>query len=488
MKKRVLSLLLSCCCLCGTLAPALAADIPEVADPDKVVPYSEEEDPLTAQKRGDSVEFTPPELYANNSSGKVAQYSFMTDKTYQVPKGYNVFHGIDVSKWEGDINWNAVKKAGVDYAFIRVGYRGYGSSGNLAEDPNYEEYIDGALSAGIPIGVYIYSQAISSNEAIAEANFVLNRIKGYNITLPVVMDYEFYGNEGRLYDAHLTKAEATANCRAFCETVSNAGYTPMVYANKSFLTDNLNAGEISQIAPIWLAHYTNSTSYSGEYDYWQYSEEGRVDGINTNVDCNFFLTKGDLDSNGNSVKGFNDVLSSSWYADAVAFAVDHGLMSGTSKTKFSPNTASTRTMIAQVLYNLSGNPAVSYSKVYSDVADGKWYTDAVIWANKTGVMSGYNDGTFGISDPITREQIATVLYNYSKKFGVSVSKTQDLDQFADKNSISRYAVTPMKWAVANGIISGRSSTSLAPKGTASRAEYAAMLKNYLTGVGASLLP
>ncbi len=488
MKKRVLSLLLCFCFLCSAASLAADIDTVEVTDTNTVVPYSEENDPLTASKSGDSVTYTPPQLYANNSSGKESVYSFLTDATYQVPSGYNIFNGIDISKWEGSIDWNAVANAGVDFAFIRVGFRTYQESGSYSEDPNYQANIVGALAAGIPIGVYVYSQAITAEEAQEEANLVLKQIEGYDISLPIVMQYEFYGTEGRLYDADLTASQLTNNCLAFCNTISEAGYTPMIQSNMSFLTDNLDAEKVSSAASIWLAHYTNSTNYAGEYDYWQYSGSGSVDGIDTDVDCNFCITTDNDVVTEPTVAGFSDVYASAWYASAVKFVSDHGLMSGTSDTVFSPNTNLTRAMAAQILYNLSGNPAVTYSSLYSDVPSGKWYTSAVIWANQTGIMSGYGNGKFGVNDAITREQLATTLYNYSEHFGVSLNNKASLSAYTDASSVSSYAVTPMQWAVGNGIISGRSSTTLAPKGKSTRAECAAMLQNYLTGIGSALLP
>lgn len=486
MKKRLLAAFLAFT-FCGSALTALAIESTEPINPDTVAAYSEAEDPLTSQKKGDLVEYTPPEFNSDKAAGKTAQYSFLTGETYQVPSGYNVFHGIDVSKWEDDINWSKVKNAGIDYAIIRVGYRGTGN-GALSEDPMFDTYMEGAIHAGIPVGVYIYSQALTVEEATAEANFVLERVQEYQISLPIVMDYEFCGNSGRLYQAHLSKSEMTKNALAFCETISNAGYQPMLYANKSFLTDNINANEVEDIASIWLAHYTTSTSYSGAYTQWQYSDTGRVSGINTDVDCNFYLTKGDLVPDpGDSVKGFTDVLSSNWYAEAVSFVVDHNLMSGTSASTFSPNVALTRVMAAQILYSLSGKPPVSYSAVYKDVSADAWYSDAVIWAYQNGIMSGYTNGTFGANDVITREQIATILYSYSNRYGVDTSSLQNLNKYTDASKISSYAVTPMQWAVANGIISGRTSTTLVPQGSATRAECAAMLRSYLIGIGSSLL-
>lgn len=218
--------------------------------------------------------------------------SIYTKKTYTVPAGATITQGLDVSKWDDTINWSKVAKAGTDFTIIRVGYTGYGN-GKQVLDPTFEANITGSAKAGVPAGVYIYSQATTTAEAKAEAKFCLNAVKGYSLSLPIVMDVEFAedssGYTGRLYKAKLSKSAQTNVCLAFCETIAAAGYTPMIYANRSMLENNMNAGTISAKYPIWLANYTTSTSYGGDYAIWQYSETGSVSGIDYPIDCNFGL-------------------------------------------------------------------------------------------------------------------------------------------------------------------------------------------------------
>lgn len=206
--------------------------------------------------------------------------------------GYTIKKGVDVSVYQGNINWKKVKADGIDFAFIRLGYRGYGSSGRLCLDTNFETNIRGALDAGLQVGVYYFSQAITRAEAREEANYVLQRIGKYKISLPVVMDFEYAsganGLTGRLYNANLSVSAATDICRAFCATVEAAGYEGMVYANKSMLQNHLNAAKIAKDYKIWLANYTYKTSYAGDYDFWQCSSSESVDGINGNVDYDFW--------------------------------------------------------------------------------------------------------------------------------------------------------------------------------------------------------
>lgn len=194
--------------------------------------------------------------------------------------------GIDVSYHQGTIDWNAVKRAGVQFAFIRVGYRGWGSAGNLRIDPKFVENIRGAQSAGIECGVYFYSQAITRQEAVEEAAFVLEAIKGYKLTYPVVFDTEQDANAGaRTNLANLSDADRTNFCIDFCNTIKNAGYYPAIYASKSWMLDEMEPDRLSGY-DFWLAHYTQQTDYPRAYKVWQYSKQGRVSGISTDVDLN----------------------------------------------------------------------------------------------------------------------------------------------------------------------------------------------------------
>ena len=249
-----------------------------------------EEDP----QAGTSMSNEEPESTSNIKSSS-ATYSGYTGSSYihngRYDSGYKIVNGIDVSYHNGDINWSAVKAAGIDYALIRVGYRGM-SNGGLFDDSKYRANIQGALNAGLRVGVYIFSQATTQAEAAEEANYLLNRISGYNITLPVVIDYEFGTNHsGRLADANLDIDTATAVVNAFCTTVQSAGYTPMVYANKTMLQSYIRGEILDDYYKIWLANYTTQTTYAGEYYAWQYSSKGGVSGISGYVDCNFFYVR-----------------------------------------------------------------------------------------------------------------------------------------------------------------------------------------------------
>ena len=202
--------------------------------------------------------------------------------------------GIDVSSHNGKINWKkASKKA--EFAFIRVGYRGY-SNGKIEGDKKAKYNLENAIKNGVPVGVYFYSQAITKKEAEKEAEFVLKKIKGYKVTLPVVIDFEYaysYGKiTGRLYKAKLSKKEKTALVNAFCDKVRKAGYTPGVYASSYIYRSHFNMKSIPDDVFIWVADYNKKVTYGGYYDIWQYSEKGKCQGVpSKHVDTNYFYTK-----------------------------------------------------------------------------------------------------------------------------------------------------------------------------------------------------
>lgn len=191
--------------------------------------------------------------------------------------------GIDVSKFQGDIDWQQVAEDGVEFAFIRVGLRGYGS-GKLVEDEYFEQNIKGALSAGIKVGVYFYTQAINEEELMEEANFVLERIAPYKVELPVVFDVEkVSGDNGRMNA--LSLEERTNLTLLFCQTIENAGYKPMIYHNMEMSTLMLDL-ETLENYDKWFAYYNADFYYPYEYSIWQYSDTGRVNGIKGDVDLN----------------------------------------------------------------------------------------------------------------------------------------------------------------------------------------------------------
>ncbi len=192
--------------------------------------------------------------------------------------------GIDVSKFQGKIDWSKVKADGVEYAFIRMGYRGYGSSGKIVTDEFFEKNIKGANANGVDVGVYFFSQAVTEAEAIEEADYVLDAIQGYDVSYPIVIDIEeVLDSDART--ANLTREERTKNCIAFCERVKAAGYTPMIYGNLKTYFIMLDMEQLKEYDK-WFAYYDTTLYFPYEFDVWQYTDSGSVDGIPADVDLN----------------------------------------------------------------------------------------------------------------------------------------------------------------------------------------------------------
>ena len=185
----------------------------------------------------------------------------------------------------------------------------------------------------------------------------------------------------------------------------------------------------------------------------------------------------------NDVSGnYMDVPEMAWYHDAVQWAADNGLMNGVSADIFALDAPVTRAMIVTILYRLEGEPASAGTISFDDVADGQWYTDAVIWANANGIVEGYGSGRFGPMDNITREQFAAIMYRYSEFKGCDISKKTDLSAYSDASEISDWADEAMQWANEEGLITGRTTATLAPQGETTRAEAAAILMRYVGNV------
>lgn len=174
---------------------------------------------------------------------------------------------------------------------------------------------------------------------------------------------------------------------------------------------------------------------------------------------------------------FTDVQAGAWYADAVKYVFDQGLMSGMSAQEFGPDGQVTRGQVVTILWRLAGSPTVS-GKAFHDVSAADWYADAVAWASANGVVSGYENGGFGPEDQVTREQLAAILYRYAQLSGKDTGKSADLSGYTDSVTISAWAPQALKWAVGSGLISGTGTHTLSPRGTATRAQIAVILQNY----------
>lgn len=190
--------------------------------------------------------------------------------------------GIDVSKWNKEIDWSMVKEAGVEFAIIRVGYRG-SSTGSLIEDPYFLDNIKGATKAGIPVGIYFFTQATNEVEAVEEASMVISLVEGYKLDYPIFIDSESAGGNGRA--DNLDIAARSTVCDAFCETIKQAGYKSGIYGSRNWLNNKLDMGRLDYYT-TWLAEYRDTPKYTGDYSLWQYTSKGSIPGIEGNVDLN----------------------------------------------------------------------------------------------------------------------------------------------------------------------------------------------------------
>lgn len=184
--------------------------------------------------------------------------------------------GIDVSNWQKNINWEKVKAAGIEFAILRIGY----GKKSTQKDKQFERNFTECKRLGIPVGIYLYSYALTEKAAIEEAKNCLNWLNGRKLELPIYFDIEDKTQEG------FSKEILTNICKAFCSEIEKAGYWAGIYANKYWLTNKLNRSELERYT-IWVAQYSNANTYAGKYDIWQYTSSGKVDGIEGRVDLNY---------------------------------------------------------------------------------------------------------------------------------------------------------------------------------------------------------
>lgn len=210
--------------------------------------------------------------------------------------------GIDVSSFQGDVDWEKVGTSGAEFALIRCGFRGYGSEGKLVEDKFFKQNMEGAIKNNLHVGSYFYTQALNAEEAVEEAEFTIDLLKDYTFDGPVVIDVETASSEERIKD--LTKEQRTENIIAYCEKISEAGYTPMIYADIKYFSmkmdisrlekygkwyANYNDHEMDAEESIWA--YNNPFMFPYEFSIWQYSNQGEMDGVKTTVDFDVLFSK-----------------------------------------------------------------------------------------------------------------------------------------------------------------------------------------------------
>ncbi|MCO8193980.1 MULTISPECIES: GH25 family lysozyme [Anaerofustis] len=383
------------------------------------------DDPQQFRANGDiSDEFYSTGPMARSTNSGFNLKSPYDNKTYTHNskfKDYNVTYGIDVSYWNGTINWQKVKNDGIKYAFIRVGYRGYGKMGTIDNDSTFKRNITEAKKYGIKVGVYFFSQAITTAEARQEANYTLKQIKGYGLDMPVVIDYEYAGgSDGRLTNANLSKTAATNIVMEFCKTVKNAGYTPMVYANYSMLNYDLNKSTIDSTYKVWLAHYTSSTSYSGKYEFWQHTSSGSVDGISGRVDINVWYTPKSSEPSISTPKltfysSSDNAIKLTW--NKISNATGYRIYRYNSKTKK-----------YDVLKDITSGSTTNYTDSKRSSATTYIYKIRSFYTDKSGsrIYSSASSATYATTDPkkVSGLKVTTTYTNkinltWSKVYGAS---------------------------------------------------------------------
>lgn len=348
-------------------------------------------------------------------------------------KGYTVLNGIDVSEWNGDIDWKKVKESGVSYAIIRVGGR-YTRSGGYFTDSSYEENIKEALAAGLDVGVYFFSAAINTTEAKQEAAYVMKLISGYNINLPVVMDYEYEsGHAGRLYDAHLSKNAATNVVKAFCSSVEAKGYVGMIYASMSVLRDDMNPAVIAKSYPVWTAQYNVTDDLTTAHSYWQYSSTGVVPGMPGATDLDFRYIKKPVAVKSLTQKSSTDsTITLTWkkvpevygyqivrYDETEDKYISVGTVKGASKTTFTDTELSDG---KQYTYKVRGYYKLKSGNIYgsySDKCNGITIADNIENFKASSVSSSSIKLTWTPLSVVTGYRIYR--YSYSSKKYVTVA-------------------------------------------------------------------
>ncbi len=221
------------------------------------------------------------EKKANTSNSNDSYISFNEVKSEH--KNSNTEIGIDVSKWQEEIDFEKVKKAGAEFVIIRIGHQD-GFNGEYILDPYFKQNIENATKNNLKVGIYFYSYANSKEEAINQVNWITNNLKNYQIDLPIVYDWESWSN---FNSTNLSLYQFNEVADTFLEEIEKKGYTPMLYSSKNYLENIWYESKYD----VWLAHYTNKTNYNGNYYIWQMCSDGKIDGINGYVDIDILYKK-----------------------------------------------------------------------------------------------------------------------------------------------------------------------------------------------------
>ena len=429
--------------------------------------------------------------------------------------------GVDLSSWNGPADW-MVLSTQIDFAILRLGYTGNGSTFALAKDARFDDNAAGCETYGVPYGIYWYAGATNEAEAMQEAEAVIEYLglmtgSGHMPTLPIFYDVEEANNIMKL-----TETELKAVVTAFCGTLENFGLRAGVYSSKNTWNDMLRSSTYNQWVR-WVAQWeSESMNALGGAHLWQYGQ-GSLPGVSGDADLNYWLDEvGVTDHASMAVvtapgcvdpgtltctsvsdgavaefvlpasghdyadgvctrcglqqdvfERFTDVSPGKYYSEALVWAVENGITSGTSPTTFSPNRTCTREQVMTFLWKAQGSPApAGEENPFEDVPEGKYYRDPVLWAyyHEPQVTGGISDTAFGVGYGCTRAQVVMFLYAAAGKPEV----TAEENPFEDVHETD-YFYNAVLWAAQNGITGGVTETTFAPKQTCTRAQIVTFL-------------
>lgn len=390
-------------------------------------------------------------------------------ETKAVSAANDRYFGVDVSYFQGDIDWEAAAER-IDFAIIRCGYAG---NREKYDDEKWEYNVSECVRLGIPYGVYIYSYAKNTADAADEAAHVLRLLEGHMPDLPVYYDIEDRTSIGNLSDAKLLEVVET-----FCDTIADAGFVPGVYADMSMWTNRLTSSAYDSYEK-WIAWFTKQDAFRlGNFGMWQYGTFEGIPGMEGPVDMNICV----IDVPGVLDLPFTDVTGTDWFRGDVRYTYENAIMNGTGTGVFSPDSPISRGRALEILYRMEDMPEVSQSCPFADVTPGSHYEKAVSWAAENGIVEGSRSEAFEPEAAITREQMAVILYRYAEYKGCDVSARKSLSGYSDTRRISAYALDELSWANATGLIIGNTAGALNPTGAAQRCQVAAIMHRFCENV------
>ena len=444
---------------------------------------------------------TSPNAWTWDGSGYVS-----VDGATRIPGA--IAKGVDASGYDGELDWDALKAAGIDFAILRCGevHRNY-STDESGLDIYFVRNRSECERLGIPYGIYYRSHATTVDEAASEAEHAVALIAGSDPVYPVYLDIE--DSDMASTDNNALFAQMT---RVFCERLAAEGYKPGVYGSLYWFNTFFTDAEFDRW-PRWVADWKDPDDdvlesplcrYAGDYTMWQATSFGVLPGFNGHCDINFAIDPSAVVDEPQPAAPqpaaplYYDVPSDVWFAQYVEYVTYFGVMTGYRDGNgavtgaFGPYDGITRAQVATILYRMSnpGSAATTdpgsygWDSGFSDVAGGLYCTEAIRWCKAQGIVTGYLDASgastgFHPDALITREELATMIARYASFRGWDISGSDQswVLAFPDGGMVSGYAVTPMAWCVAHSIITGNAATNppqVKPHDTATRAEAAKM--------------